>query len=621
MGASQSKPVTTKHSASDMDHRIYVGSSCMQGWRPYMEDFHTCILKMPNIAFPHHCPHPYVCTYSHFPKEAAALINEYLEASNVDIADDDASPISPTARPSPLNGHVDLTPQPPTSEDSPDAKPPPEDHSEPAAQSITMTRTPTGHITINSTLDLDLGSNSANGDPHIPITRVVSTYTPLSRSLSPAAEKSDTISAADAPTGPAQKPTMNRSATQITIPTHPPDVAELKNVHPPPYVFRTLLFPSEEHHSFFAVCDGHRGNRVAHYLSRRVHWRVASSDEFERGEYADAMRKGFVGLDEELKNAYETVLTGREPAGSTCVTALVTTDQQLYVANTGDSRAVLCSAGEVVPMSFDHKPDGQHERERIENAGGFVEDGRVLGRLATARAIGDFDFKRDADRRLEDQIVTAKPDVFHKTLTDDDEFLVMCSDGVFDVLSSSSLISFVRSRLAAGLTPPTVAGEVLDYCLATTPSVGDVQAGSAAGTDNMTCVIVVFLRGRTWEEYVEVVRRRYGGLASPAPDEDVVELDLSNLDENGDPKARPRTGSLGSNGSGSFPAPPIANPRKRYDQMGDVGGWQCCGVGPGTEPKDSPEGGSSKVAATKLDPIVRNVEEVELGIRQETPSV
>ncbi|KAJ3339601.1 Protein phosphatase 2C 2 [Gonapodya sp. JEL0774] len=604
---------------------------------------------MPNIAFPHHCPHPFVCTYSNFPVEAAPLINEYLEASNVDVADSDSSPVSPTfggPRKNGLNGfgkpnHSNALP--PSGEDDPDNQPDFSDsNAELEAKPIPMARTPTGHITINSTLDLDLGSgsDSTNGPmpPHAPITRVVSTYTATPRAIASAVEANGTHSpsSATSPTnGGTTKPNITRSDTQITIPTHPSDVPQLKNVHPPPYIFRSLLFPSEEHHSFFAVCDGHRGNRVAHYLSRRIHWRISSSDEFERGEYADAMRKGFVGLDEELKAAYDTVLTGREPAGSTCVTALVTTDQQLYVANAGDSRAVLCCAGEVVPMSYDHKPDGESERQRIEDAG---------GRLATARALGDFDFKKDTDRRLEDQMVTGKPDVFHKTLTDDDEFLVMCSDGasehflsssvestlisssllvamislgVFDVLTSASLVSFIRSRLAAGITPPNIAGEVLDYCLATNPSIGDIQAGAAAGTDNMTCLIVVFLRGRSWDEYVEVVRRRYGGVASPDPEDEVVEVDLANLDENGEPKRRPREGSTGS----SVKPPPIVNPKRRYNSPeGAVEGWVCCGMGPGTESKGGPEAGSTRVTATKVEPIARDVEEVEMVLRRDAPA-
>lgn len=44
--------------------------------------------------------------------------------------------------------------------------------------------------------------------------------------------------------------------------------------------------------------------------------------------------------------------------------------KDLYVANAGDSRSVLCNNGNALELSFDHKPDNPQEKERIEYAGG-----------------------------------------------------------------------------------------------------------------------------------------------------------------------------------------------------------------------------------------------------------
>ncbi|CAF5125611.1 unnamed protein product, partial [Rotaria sp. Silwood1] len=53
-------------------------------------------------------------------------------------------------------------------------------------------------------------------------------------------------------------------------------------------------------------------------------------------------------------------------------------DKQLYVANAGDSRCVVCRNGRAIEMSFDHKPEDPKERGRIEKAGYKVtSDGRV----------------------------------------------------------------------------------------------------------------------------------------------------------------------------------------------------------------------------------------------------
>lgn len=47
---------------------------------------------------------------------------------------------------------------------------------------------------------------------------------------------------------------------------------------------------------------------------------------------------------------------------------------RLYVANAGDSRAVLCRRNIAVPLSTDHKPASESERDRIQKAGGFISD-------------------------------------------------------------------------------------------------------------------------------------------------------------------------------------------------------------------------------------------------------
>lgn len=90
-------------------------------------------------------------------------------------------------------------------------------------------------------------------------------------------------------------------------------------------------------------------------------------------------------------------------SGTTACVALVlpeivgldgTPEVYLYVANAGDSRAVLCRAGAAVDLSEDHKPEDDRERERIQAAGGTVTaDGRVNDGLNLSRAIGDHIYK------------------------------------------------------------------------------------------------------------------------------------------------------------------------------------------------------------------------------------
>ena len=60
-------------------------------------------------------------------------------------------------------------------------------------------------------------------------------------------------------------------------------------------------------------------------------------------------------------------------AGCTAVVA-VKRGNELYIANAGDSRGVLCRGGKALALSEDHKPAQESERSRIIAAGGFLSE-------------------------------------------------------------------------------------------------------------------------------------------------------------------------------------------------------------------------------------------------------
>jgi serine/threonine protein phosphatase PrpC len=66
----------------------------------------------------------------------------------------------------------------------------------------------------------------------------------------------------------------------------------------------------------------------------------------------------------------------------------------LYIANAGDSRSVLGRGGKAVALSYDHKPNNEIEKARIEKAGSTItEEGRVDGNLNLSRSLGDMKYK------------------------------------------------------------------------------------------------------------------------------------------------------------------------------------------------------------------------------------
>ncbi|KAG6415749.1 hypothetical protein SASPL_123164 [Salvia splendens] len=170
-------------------------------------------------------------------------------------------------------------------------------------------------------------------------------------------------------------------------------------------------------------------------------------------------------------------------SGSTACIAIIQ-NNQLLVANAGDSRCVMSRKGKAFELSKDHKPDHTIEKKRILDAGGYVQYGRVNGSLNLSRAIGDMELKQNRSLPAEKQIVTANPDIVKVELTEDDEFLIVACDGIWDCMSSEQAVDYVKQQLNSEKKLSVVCERVFDRCLA--PSSG------LEGCDNMTMIVVQF---------------------------------------------------------------------------------------------------------------------------------
>jgi protein phosphatase 2C len=146
----------------------------------------------------------------------------------------------------------------------------------------------------------------------------------------------------------------------------------------------------------------------------------------------------------------------------------------------GDSRAVLCRAGQAIPLTQDHKPARQDERERVERCGGQIVDHRglrVQGVLAMTRALGDHALR---------PYVIADPEVTRVARCQGDQLLLLASDGLWDVMGCQVAVTLalrcLQSAYARGATrfaAARIAAKVL------------VRAALDKGTrDNITVVVV-----------------------------------------------------------------------------------------------------------------------------------
>ncbi|KAI2802165.1 hypothetical protein BLOT_010358 [Blomia tropicalis] len=257
-----------------------------------------------------------------------------------------------------------------------------------------------------------------------------------------------------------------------------------------------LSMPNDPSASFFAVFDGHGGAKVANYAAENLYKCVNTNPLYVEGRYEEALKDAFVEFDKAMFNDEKM---RDELAGSTAVIILVK-DGNIYCANIGDSRAVASFAGNVDPLSFDHKPTGQIEMNRIVSAGGWVQFNRVNGNLALSRAFGDFVFKRNEKRSVTEQIVIALPDVQQRPLSDELEFIVLACDGVWDVMTNDEVVEFVRRRIIYRVEPVSICEELITRCLAP-----DCQMGSGIGCDNMTVILICYLNGTDYETFCERV--------------------------------------------------------------------------------------------------------------------
>lgn len=167
----------------------------------------------------------------------------------------------------------------------------------------------------------------------------------------------------------------------------------------------------------------------------------------------------------------------RRDSGTTAV-AMAVFGSRLVIANTGDCRALLSRNGRCHELTTDHRPLCAMERQRIEDAGGFVDcEGYLNGDLGVSRAIGDHHY---CHLKFTDGTgpLIPDPDIIDNVIDPNDEFIVLVSDGVTDGLMSQTIIDLVRDSLRES-NCPVKASEAL------------VRAAFKTGvSDNLTAMTV-----------------------------------------------------------------------------------------------------------------------------------
>jgi protein phosphatase 1L len=183
---------------------------------------------------------------------------------------------------------------------------------------------------------------------------------------------------------------------------------------------------------FFGIYDGHGGYRTSDLLKKRLHVDFDHYLSVDRSE-KEAFERAFLDNEHMALSKYSD--------GSTVVAAYVdSTTNFLHYAWVGDSRLVVHNG----PVTKDHKPDNDQEKKRIEDLGGRVYTHGVprVNGLAVSRSIGDAAVKKAGEGQ-----VIATPEYGNYQLTKDNAFMILASDGLWDVVDNESALMIVKDAL------------------------------------------------------------------------------------------------------------------------------------------------------------------------------
>ena len=223
---------------------------------------------------------------------------------------------------------------------------------------------------------------------------------------------------------------------------------------------------------YCGLYDGHGGRLAVDFVAKNLHGSIER--ELRSGPAGDApleaMRRGFLKCDRQLLQC------GAMQVGTTVAVCLCLPGPggqiELHADNAGDIRIVLISEHAPTRLSVDHVATDPVEVRRVQELGGRVVNQRVGSVLAVTRALGDHALKSGSG-------LTADPHCVAHTCAVADRFVLLASDGLWDVLSDGDAHRIVLQH--AHLAPSEIAAKL-------------VQAALDGGTRDNVSALVLRLR-------------------------------------------------------------------------------------------------------------------------------
>lgn len=163
----------------------------------------------------------------------------------------------------------------------------------------------------------------------------------------------------------------------------------------------------------------------------------------------------------------------------------------IYLANVGDSLSVMYKNRKAYNLNKEHQLIIPEEKERVLKSGATIVGYRINGMLNLTRAIGDLKFKSNPNLKRHEQSVIAVPEISKIEDIDDIDFIIMGCDGVWDCVKRQMVCEFVDKEIREN--PDKNLSDILkvifDRCVSPV-------WGVVLGTDNMSCIIIQFLKDK-----------------------------------------------------------------------------------------------------------------------------
>lgn len=180
---------------------------------------------------------------------------------------------------------------------------------------------------------------------------------------------------------------------------------------------------------FAGVYDGHGDFGLAAAVHAKENLHRIFQEERGRGKsHKEAFLLAYQEISKFLESNFLLEHSGTTAAG------LYLEDGIVYFANAGDTRIIVVSKNGVKQLTTDHRLSSQEERERIIKFGGSIDGWYVRkagSGLMPTRSLGDGFFK--------DVGVIAVPNVGKYEIDANDEWLIVATDGLFDIMENNEL--------------------------------------------------------------------------------------------------------------------------------------------------------------------------------------